>query len=258
MRGAYLCLRFTDGFVLVWLKVEKKRPNSQILRDEHQNLTFTRSRFESLGHFASGCKCWAVWIEQHETAAAAYVRWIFSFHFLQALLLFAQVHLLLVAPCPPSVACLFVDQTSSLFFSSLCSSVPLYHLHLHLFVSYRHFLNSFHCFFILSSSTPFHLLILSFFTSSFFPSFLYRVTSSIHHLTFLSFFISTLFIFLPSFFHLSSLLLPIIHFCPSFLFLFRPPPPQFPLLSLSPFPALPWKYWTWSLGEASALLLCQL
>lgn len=43
-------------------------------------------------------------MEQHEAAAAAYVRWIFSFHFLQALLLFAQVHLLLVAPCPPSVA----------------------------------------------------------------------------------------------------------------------------------------------------------
>lgn len=88
------------------------------------------------------CKCWAVWMEQHETAAAAYVRWIFSFHFLQALLLFAQVHLLLVAPCPPSVACLFVDQTSSLLFSSLCSSVPLYlspHLPLHLSVSYRHF-----------------------------------------------------------------------------------------------------------------------
>lgn len=51
-----------------------------------------------------GTEASAVRMEQHEAAAAAYVRWIFSFHFLQALLLFAQVHLLLVAPCPPSVA----------------------------------------------------------------------------------------------------------------------------------------------------------
>lgn len=45
----------------------------------------------------------------------------FSFHFLQALLLFAQVRLLLVASCPPSVACLFLDRTSSssVFFLSL-------------------------------------------------------------------------------------------------------------------------------------------
>lgn len=61
------------------------------------------------------------------------------------------------------------------------------------------FLNSFHCFFISSSSTLFHLPVLYFFTSSFFPSFLYLVTPSIHHLTFLSFFISKLFIFFHPF-----------------------------------------------------------
>lgn len=117
------------------------------------------------------CKCRAVWMEQHETAAAAYVRWIFSFHFLQALLLFAQVHLLLVAQCPPSVACLFVDQTSSLFFSSLCSSVPLYNSPTSLSVSlyptdiFKFISLLFHFVFLhpFSSTRPFFLHLILFF-----------------------------------------------------------------------------------------------
>lgn len=57
------------------------------------------------------CACRAVWTEQREAAAAAYVRWIFSFHFLRrscSLLRFTccwwlHAHLLLLFICRPDL-----------------------------------------------------------------------------------------------------------------------------------------------------------
>lgn len=63
-----------------------------------------------------------------------------SLHFLQALLLSAQVHLLPVASCPPSVGVYFWIMPPPLFFPDhLSSSLLLYHplyLTVHLFVTH--------------------------------------------------------------------------------------------------------------------------
>lgn len=118
------------------------------------------------------------------------------------------------------------------------------------------FLNSFHCFFISSSSTLSHLPVLSFFTSSFFSIFSLPC-NSLHPPPYISVILHQQVIYLlPSLSHLS-----LLFFYPSSIcapLSSSSSEPLLPLLSLSPFPALPWKYWTWSLGEASALLLCQL
>lgn len=133
-----LCLYFWICSCDCW---RESRWTLLILRDKRQSLTFTHS-----WHFMSGdrnwspqCegKLWTVWIKQHATAQAAYIRWILAFissRLCCSLLRFTccwwlRAHLLLpvyfwTGPPPP-------------FSSSLCSSGPLVsslHLSVHQFV----------------------------------------------------------------------------------------------------------------------------